>query len=125
MAENGRQKGSDALLLALAAGLTVRDAAALAGIGERTAARRMADPAFHRNVKAARAEMVSRGLGKLAEAATLAVDTLRSLLGAESESIKLGAARAILEIGSKLRESVELEERIATLEAAAEAKGSQ
>jgi hypothetical protein len=60
--------------------------------------------------------MVARALGKLADASTEAVDTLRSLLHAEAESVKLGAARAILELGNKLRDAVEVEERLARLE---------
>ena len=43
MAENGRRKGDDALVLALAGGQTIRGAARAAGIGERTATRRVAD----------------------------------------------------------------------------------
>jgi hypothetical protein len=112
MAENGRRKGDEALLLALAAGRTVRDAAAAAGIGERTATRRMANPEFRRQVTELRADMVQRALGKLADAATEAVNTLRGLLAGESESVKLGAARSILE----LKEAVELELRITALE---------
>jgi hypothetical protein len=114
MADNGRRKGDATLLLALAAGHTVRDAASFAGIGERTATRRIADPEYRRQVNGLRADMVQRALGKLADAATEAVGTLRGLLAAESESVKLGAARSILELGCKLKEAVELELRIAT-----------
>src|SRR5262245_9420848 len=67
MAENGRRKGDGALVLALAGGLTVRDAAHAAGVGERTATRRLADPDFRRRVSHVRAEMVERALGKMAE----------------------------------------------------------
>jgi HEAT repeat protein len=116
MAENGRRKGEAALLVALAAGHTVRDAARLAGIGERTATRRMADPDFRRRLMEARSGMIQRALGKLADGSTKAVDTLRKLLKAKGENVRLGAARAILEFGSKMRETVELEARLAILE---------
>jgi hypothetical protein len=43
MVENGRRKGDDALLLALASGQTIHDAARAADISERTATRRIAD----------------------------------------------------------------------------------
>jgi hypothetical protein len=36
---------------------------------------------------------------------------------ATSEAVRLGAARAIIELGCKLREAVELTERLAALEA--------
>lgn len=124
MAENGRRKGEIQLLLALAAGRTVREAAALAGIGERTATRRMADRAFRRRVTELRADMVQRALGQLADASTVAVRTLRKLLKAEADTVKLGAARCILELGNKLRESVDLEQRLAALEQHAEDKNA-
>ena len=78
----------------------------------------MADPAFRRRVVELRADMVARSLGRLADGMADAADTLRALLRAEGESVRLGAARALLELGTKLRESVELEERLAALEAA-------
>jgi hypothetical protein len=117
MAEIGRRKGDAALLLALAAGQTVRDAARSAGIGERTATRRVADLDFRRRVAELRAEMVSRALGKLADGMADAADTLRQLLRGR-DSVRLSAARALLELGNKLRESVELEQRIKALEEA-------
>jgi flagellar motility protein MotE (MotC chaperone) len=60
--------------------------------------------------------MVTRAVGRLADQSAKAVDTLVGLLGAESESARLGAARSILELGTKLRESTEIEERLAALE---------
>ncbi len=116
MAENGRRRGDDALLLALAGGMTVRDAARTAGVGERTATRRLADLDFRRRVSEVRAEMVERALGKMADGMAEAADTLRNLLRAEGESVRLGAARSILELGNKLREAVELEARLAEVE---------
>jgi hypothetical protein len=116
MAGNGNRKGDAALLTALAAGESVTDAAKRAGISERTAHRRLTEPDFRGRVTEARAAMVARALGKLADASCEAVDTLRGLLHAEAESVKLGASRAILELGNKLREAVEHEERIARLE---------
>jgi hypothetical protein len=119
MAETGRRKGDPALLAALAAGQTLRDAAAAAGVGERTAGRRWADPAFRGRVAELRAEMVGRALGKMADGMAEAAGVLRQLLGADREAVRLGAARALLELGTRLRESVELEERIRALEQAA------
>jgi hypothetical protein len=117
MAGNGKEaRGDAALLTALAAGATVRDAARRAGVSERTAHRRLADPDFRRRLTEARAGMVERALGQLAEGSTEAVATLRKLLKAKGDTVKLGAARTILEVGNKLRESVELQQRIAALE---------
>ena len=60
--------------------------------------------------------MVGRAVARLSATSTLAADCLRELLEAKAETVRLGAARAILELGSKLREHEELAERIAALE---------
>lgn len=117
MTDIGKRKGDAALVAALAVGMTVRDAARAAGLSERTAHRRLEDPGFRRTVADARARLIESACGQLAEASTAAVSTLRALLDAEGENVRLGAARAVLELGAKLRESVELEQRIAALEA--------
>jgi hypothetical protein len=52
----------------------------------------------------------------MADGMAEAADKLRALLGAQSESVQLGAARALLELGTKLRESVELAGRVDELE---------
>src|SRR5262249_27813394 len=116
-AENGRRKREDALAVGLAAGQTLRDAANAAGIGERTATRRWADPGFRRRVAELRAGAVERATGRMGDTMTEAADMLRRLLKAESESVRLGACRAVLELSARLRESVEFEARLATVEA--------
>ena len=117
MAHNGRKNADEALALALATGQTLRDAAAASSVAERRAFRRMADPVFRRRVGELRGEMVGRAVGRLADGSTEAVAALRKLLDAGTPpAVRLGAARAILELGTKLRESVELEQRLADLE---------
>ena len=116
MAENGRQKRQDALVLALAGGQTVRGAAAAAGVSERTAFRRLADPDFRRQVHEARAGMMQQALGKLTAGMSQAADVLQALLKAEADSVKLSAARTILETGNRLRDACEIEQRLSELE---------
>lgn len=116
MAAGGRKNADEALALALATGRTVEEAALQAGVAQRTAYRRLADPDFRQHVAELRTEMVGRALGKMADAMTEAADTLRELLTAEADTVKLGASRSILELGTKLREGVELEERLTALE---------
>jgi AcrR family transcriptional regulator len=105
-------------MAALAGGATVADASERAGVAERTVYRRLKDEAFLRQVAETRSGMVKAAVGQLVQASTDAVATLRGLLKAQSETVQLGAARSILELGAKLRESSELEERLAALEAA-------
>jgi hypothetical protein len=52
----------------------------------------------------------------MADGMTEAADTLRGLLTAEAESVGLGAARSLLELGNRLRQWVELERRITDLD---------
>ena len=113
-----RKNANPMLLVALAGGATVQEAAQRAGVGEATVYRRLKAPTFQRKLRAARSAMVERAVGKLSEASTEAVDTLQELLQADGETVRLGACRAILELGSKLRESTEYAERITALEAA-------
>ncbi|HKB36041.1 MAG TPA: hypothetical protein VKD72_06275 [Gemmataceae bacterium] len=85
-------------------------------MSERTAARRWAEPDFRRRVNALREDMTCAALGRLANNMATAADTLARLLSAEADSVKLAAARTILQLGTELRASVELEERLRELE---------
>ncbi len=105
-----------ALVLALARGLTVRQAAQEAGVGERTTHRRLDDPEFRRRVSAVRGELMERACGRLSDAATKAVDVLRELLDSDADTTRLAAARTILQQTVALRTAAELEQRIARLE---------
>jgi hypothetical protein len=117
VAVSGRRNADEALAAALAAGLTVDEAAGKAGVSARTAYRRLADGAFRQRVSQLRADMVQQALGKVADGMAEAAFVLRALLAADTPpSTRLGACRSLLELGVKLRESVEIEERLAALE---------
>jgi hypothetical protein len=62
--------------------------------------------------------MIGRAVGRLAGNMEASAYVLRLLLVDEKSTVRLGAARANLELGVKLHESVQLEERIAALERA-------
>jgi hypothetical protein len=118
MADGQRKKAEDALLLALACGATVEAAARQCGISDRTVYRRLQDAAFRARLQAVRADMVLRTAGMLTAAAGEAVKTLLVLQKETTPpATRLGAARAVLELGMKVRETAELAERIAALEA--------
>jgi hypothetical protein len=117
MAQKGKQNADQQLLLALACGAAVQSAAQKAGLSERTAYRRLADTGFQRRLRELRADMVQRTSGMLTAAAGEAVKTLLTLQKETTPAaVRLGAARAILEIGLKVRDATELEERLAALE---------
>ncbi len=112
------ERGTEALVMVLAAGKPVTEAARLAGVSERTAWRRLNDPAVRQQVRDARAALIDHTVSRLAAASMGAAATLVALLDAESEPVRLRAAVAILEQTVKLRDSEELERRLAALEAA-------
>jgi hypothetical protein len=116
MACGGRQNADDALALALATGKTLRAAAEAAGVSERTGTRRWGDPNFRRKVFALRGELLGCALGRLVDASVEAVDVLRGLLQSEHDSVKLSAARALLEHAPRFREYLDLEQRLTDLE---------
>lgn len=118
MPKKGKQNGAIELLaLELAGGQTIRAAAAKIGMGESVAYRRWAnDPEFRRRVGDLRGEMVARAAGVMADGMSEAATTLRGLLTAISESTRLGACRTMLELGVKIRETVELESRLKVIE---------
>jgi hypothetical protein len=103
---------------ALAFGATVENAARKAGIGERTAYRRLADAAFRARVDQARQEAVLRTAGMLTGAALGSVKTLVDLQQDVSvpASVRRGAARDVLEMAVKYRDSAEMEQRLAAIE---------
>lgn len=112
-----QRKNDDALVLALACGATVEAAARQAVLSERTVYKRLAEPDFQARVKAVRADMVRRSAGLLTAAAGQAVQTLLDVMKPTSPpAARLGAAKAVLELGLKFREVAELEIELRALE---------
>ena len=104
-------KGADrALLQALACGATDEHAARKAGMSERTAYRRLDDPAFRAQLDQLRADMVERTAGLLTGAGMGSVKTLVDLQNdvAVPPGVRRRSARDVLEMGLKFREIAEL-----------------
>jgi type II secretory pathway component PulF len=117
MPQTGRRNVDHNLLTALACGATVEAAARSAGISESTVYRRLRQPAFSQRLQEVRADMVQRTSAMLTASGMEAVKTLLALQQASTPaSVRLGAARAILEIGLKVREVADLERRLSALE---------
>ena len=79
MSRTGRRNTDHQLLMALACGVTVENAARQAGISPATAYRRLADPDFVQRLRALRADMVQRTAGTLTAASGESVRTLLEL----------------------------------------------
>ena len=116
MTPGDRKTTEGPLLLALAGGATVAEAARQAGVSEPTVYRRLRDTAFARHLAEARGAVIRQAVGRLARDCSTAADTLADLLTADSETVRLGAARSILELTIKIRDHEDIESRIAALE---------
>lgn len=105
-----------AFLAALAAGSTVAEAAEACGVSERTAYRWLTVEGVKKALNQLRAGMTSGALGILTSHLTEAAETLTNLLTSDSESVRLQASRAIFQTTLEIRQTVDMEDRIAELE---------
>lgn len=112
----GRSACDEVLALGLARGLTLAEAATAAGVSERTASRRIAEPEFIARVGQMRSRLIETALGQLADGMAEAAQTLRALLKASNEAIRLGAAKSLLELTIKIQAATEYESRLQSVE---------
>jgi hypothetical protein len=111
-----RRNADAALLAALASGRSIADAAKLAGISESTARRRCRDQAFADELAKVHAEALQQAMALLTEGTVAASMTLRTLLFNAPPTVRLGAARSVIELGETLRKSGDYEKRLSALE---------
>jgi HEAT repeat protein len=95
---------------------TVQEAAAEAGVGERTLYRWMGDAAFRVAYSTASHERLAETIGRLRAVAGEAVETLRTALQDTSASVRVRAAVALLDTAVKV-EVDDLAQRVEDLEA--------
>lgn len=112
-----KSKFFELLAVQVAAGQSIRQAAALVGCSESTAYNFSCSSDFRQRVAAIRSEVTTQAVGRLADSAALAVDTLRELLDASNEpSIRLNASKAILAALPSITEFGELRSRLDAIE---------
>lgn len=112
-----KSKYFEPLAVAVAGGATIKAASSTAGCAIQTAYHISADDDFRQRVAALRSEMTTLAVGKLADSAALAVDTLRELCDAANEpSVRLNASKAILAALPTMTEFGELRKRIDAIE---------
>ena len=106
----------DRLVIELAAGRSIPDAARAVGCSEKTIDRRLADPAFRLRIEQARRETFDAAAARLASVATAAVDALAQLMvSADTDAARVSAARAVLTLALPWRGAVEVETQLAEL----------
>lgn len=114
---NVLRRGENAVILALAQGRSTDEAGKAGGVTGRTVRRWLEDPSFAARVSEVRVQILDRTVGALVDASTEAVATLRELMtSSESDNVRMRAALGILDAAVTMRESLELERRIAALE---------
>jgi hypothetical protein len=117
MAAGDRKNADEALVLALASGATVEAAARQCDLCKRTVYRWVAEPRFKRRLQEVRSDMVQRTAGMPTAASMEAVKTLLELQKTPAPAaVRLGAARSVIELGTKLRDTADFEARLPALE---------
>lgn len=97
---------------------TIEAAAAAAGITSRTGRNYLAAPDVRRALSAALDDAMGQATRRAVQAMTGALQTLEEVHtdGEAPTAARVSAARAILEAGPRLREALDLAERVAELE---------
>ena len=97
---------------------SIAEAARIAGIGERTGRRYLADPEVKRALGAALDGMMAVVTRRTVAAMAGALDTLEDVQADDeaSPSARVAAARVVMVAGPKLREATDLAERVSALE---------
>jgi transcriptional regulator with XRE-family HTH domain len=110
--------GDAALVAALLAGGSYEDAARATGCSRSTVARRMRDAAFRDQLDALRREVLARAADILAAQSVASVEALAQLRDdtALPPSVRARAARDLLDLAVRYRDSSELAARIAAIE---------
>lgn len=105
-------------LAALLAAPTAKEAATMAGIGERTMKRFRALPVFQRAYRAAQAELIESAVCQSRQHLTGALSALADITADETAppAARVSAARASIELALKLGEQGDILERLDELE---------
>jgi hypothetical protein len=112
-----REAADEVLLDSLAAGNTYARAGELAGCSPRTVRRRVTDPDFRAELARRRAARTLELVGTVSALESLAVQTIRECLTAEKDADRLRAAGIALSLGQRLRQAVDVDDRLAAQEA--------
>lgn len=122
--EYKHKRGDTALIIALARGAGTNEAAADAGVSFTTVRARTSDRAFMKEVSKQRYKYLNRTAGILAELSTTAATRLKELMVDDGvpEHVVANACRTVLDYTMRLRENMDLDDRVAELEELIEAE---
>ena len=103
-------------IAALLSAPTLAEAAKKVGLSKATLHRWTKETAFTAALRAARREVVDATIGRLQFVTTAAVTALHDALTCDAPTVRVSAARAILEFSFRSVELMDLEERLSALE---------
>lgn len=95
---------------------TQEEACKGAGVTRETINTWMKNPAFEDELETQRQHVFANALNTLKQSVNHAVLTLRNLLDSSNEGVRLRASLHFIRLGMKVREELELEERLQNLE---------
>ncbi len=100
-------EGDDALFNALVRGTHAENAAAIAGVSERTVYRRLADPSFRSRVDQARELLRESILARLTDAGLDAIGALETLMHeSDDDRVRFQSAKTLLESLTSIHSSL-------------------
>lgn len=109
------------LIGALFAGRTVKHAAEIAKVSERTVARRLNDPEFQEKLNKASADLLAFSLAPLPRLLDGAVRTLGESLGSKDEKTRLRAAEIVFNQAFRFLTAIDYDQRLRRQEDLADA----
>lgn len=109
----------------MATGENALQASQTLGISQSLAYKLSNSQEFRAEVSTIRTELLRDSMGKLANASTLAVETMVELMNCDNAPVRLRAAVGILERFSRISEDVDLRARVEKLEKAQKERGSK
>jgi len=104
------------IIAALLESATITEAAAKCDLNERTLRRYLDDAEFQKEYKAARRAVFEQNIVRLQSLHAGAVDTLERNLNCENPSVEVRAAQIVIEASRKDFETLDILERLETLE---------
>ena len=115
-----RKDNDDRIILALLSAPTVREAAAAAGVSERTVYARLKEPAFNQRLAEARREMWRGHAVALQAKLGGAIETIAEIMESENapSQVRLNAAESIVRNAMKISEQADFAERLEAIEKA-------
>lgn len=117
-----RPQKEHAAIIALLTNSNIPQAAKAANISDTTLWRWLQQDDFREKLREAQSRIFDDALGKLQSATTRAVECLMKNLDSPNAWASVQSARAIIHYGLKSREKFDLEQRLAKIESALEAK---